>query len=213
MARLETTRSCERCGVVFRHRQGPRQRFCSLQCSQSRSRPAAVRATVAERFWSKVDRHGPIPSSRPELGPCWIWTASTNYGYGKFHFDTASRPKRSMPAHRWSYETLVGAIPIGLDLDHLCRVPRCVNPSHLEPVTRRENLRRGNHVLPPPNNQTHCIHGHLLGGDNVYPRPNHPSWRSCATCRRLRHAVSLWLRRRADDEIPPEPRHLRRIGP
>jgi hypothetical protein len=75
---------------------------------------------------------------RDSLG-CWLWTASTDpKGYAQFDFRT-----RNTRGHRFVYEALVGRIPEGLDLDHLCRVRRCVNPAHLEPVTRAENLRRG----------------------------------------------------------------------
>lgn len=70
---------------------------------------------------------------------CWLWTAAKNNGgYGMFTFTTGWR--RS--AHRVSYETFVGPIPDGLQLDHLCRVRHCVNPDHLEPVTAAENTRR-----------------------------------------------------------------------
>ena len=85
-----------------------------------------------ERFWSKVDRNG--------RGGCWLWTASLNrYGYPNF----GAVNGRPMAGHRYAYERLVGPIPAGLQLDHLCRVRRCVNPAHLEPVTPKENTRRG----------------------------------------------------------------------
>jgi hypothetical protein len=72
--------------------------------------------------------------------PCWIWQRATlkPRGYG-----TAYRNGKSGLAHRIYYEEHVGPIPKGLHLDHLCEVPACVNPDHLEPVTCRENLRRG----------------------------------------------------------------------
>jgi hypothetical protein len=88
------------------------------------------RSSPAERFAKKVE----VADSG-----CWLWTASTNEGgYGHFW----RGPDDWMVAHRFSYEHFVGPIPEGLDLDHLCRVRHCVNPEHLEPVTRRENLRR-----------------------------------------------------------------------
>lgn len=88
------------------------------------------RRPVAERFWEKVDK----------TGSCWIWTAQLNRhrgGYGMFW------DEKPVWAHRWAYEALVGPIPDGLVLDHLCRTPACVNPTHLEPVTIEENVRRG----------------------------------------------------------------------
>jgi hypothetical protein len=79
-------------------------------------------------FWSDEDRGHDTP--------CHIWLKSTdNLGYGRF--------RGNVLAHRFAWERINGAIPTGLDLDHLCRVPSCVNPSHLEPVTHHENLLRG----------------------------------------------------------------------
>ncbi len=75
------------------------------------------------------------------MTPCWVWKYSLDgRGYGQLWNRKAGQPVR---AHRFYYELLVGPIPVGLDLDHLCRVKRCVNPDHLEPVTRAENIRRG----------------------------------------------------------------------
>ncbi len=72
--------------------------------------------------------------------PCWIWQLGTNgHGYG-VKWDGI----RLVGAHVWMYLIRGGVIPKGLDIDHLCRVPMCINPSHLEPVTRKENTRRGN---------------------------------------------------------------------
>jgi hypothetical protein len=81
------------------------------------------------RFWSKVDR----------TGDCWKWTAGlTGSGYGRFRWDGGE-----VAAHRFAYELLVGAIPDGLQIDHLCRNRACVNPAHMEPITQRENILRG----------------------------------------------------------------------
>lgn len=95
-----------------------------------------ARVTEADRFWSKVDLHGP---AHAELGPCWLWTDPLNpYGYGRFARTSAHR----VLAHRYAYELLVGPIGDGLTLDHLCERPACVRPRHLEPVTNSENVRR-----------------------------------------------------------------------
>ncbi len=90
---------------------------------------------------------------------CVEWIASTDSkGYGKFQWE-GGRNGRLMPAHRWAYEWVVGPIPDGLQLDHLCRNRRCVNPEHLEPVTQRVNVLRG--VGPAALNagKTHCYRG------------------------------------------------------
>ena len=116
-------------------------------------------------FWRKVEKNGPIPEFRPELGPCWIWSASLDSkGYG--HLGWLNRDLR---AHRVSYEFIKGKIPEGLELDHLCRVRSCVNPKHLEAVTRRINNLRGDSPAAHQAKQTHCKHGHALTIDNISP--------------------------------------------
>lgn len=93
------------------------------------------------RFWAKVDKNGPVPEHRPELGPCWLWSGYVQpaTGYGLFGGHGQTRL-----VHRISYQYVCRPIPKGLHLDHLCRVRRCLRPSHLEPVTPRENIARGN---------------------------------------------------------------------
>ena len=147
--------------------------------------------TFVEAFWSKVDKDGPVPEHKPELGPCWLWTAGQNgEGYG---FTTALF---RMLAHRFAYELLVGPIPEGLQLDHLCRVRNCVRPDHLEPVTNRVNVQRG----ARGSLVTHCPAGHEYDEANTYyaKRDGH---RVCRTCRRERiHRIqdaAYWRRWRA----------------
>jgi hypothetical protein len=86
-----------------------------------------ARTAAIDRFWSKVEKDS-------ETG-CWLWTAATTDGYGQLWVDG-----RMVYAHRYSYEYHVGPIPTDKQLDHTCRVRRCVNPRHLEPVTCRENV-------------------------------------------------------------------------
>lgn len=117
---------------------------------------------------------------------CWEWTASLRpEGYGQVR-----DRKRMARAHRLVYELLVGPIPEGLPLDHLCRNRRCVNPTHLEPVTVLENLRRGVGVVSNINaTKTHCLRGHEFNADNTYThvsdkRAPHRICRPCANERR-----------------------------
>lgn len=85
-----------------------------------------------ERFWNKVDK----------TDNCWRWTGATDgKGYGKLTI-----ADKQVGAHRVSYELLVGAIAPGLRIDHLCRNPPCVNPSHLEPVSHAVNTQRGDNA-------------------------------------------------------------------
>src|SRR5262245_44444955 len=101
------------------------------------------------RFWRKVEV---IPNG------CWLWTAGQfSNGYGCFSLGT--KPRQNALAHRFCYEKFVGAIPDDKELDHLCRVRHCVNPQHLEPVTRSENLLRSP-ILAISHRKTHCRRGH-----------------------------------------------------
>ncbi|MEU7240240.1 HNH endonuclease signature motif containing protein [Streptomyces sparsogenes] len=83
-------------------------------------------------------------------------------------------------AHRFAYETLVGPIPEHLQLDHLCRVRHCVNPDHLEPVSSRENTRRGRSQAGINGRKTHCQKGHPFDSANTYVWKGS---RACRTCR------------------------------
>jgi hypothetical protein len=118
---------------------------------------------------------------RVQENGCAIWIGgSRNCGtdYGGFNF----RGKRYL-AHRYAYEQLIGPIPEGLSLDHLCRNPRCVNPAHLEPVTHRENVVRGIGVPAVNARKTHCKRGHPFSEANTRVRlkKGRPG-RECRTC-------------------------------
>ena len=110
---------------------------------------------------------------------CWLWTGEIDgKGYGVITI--SSKRKR---AHRIIYELLVGKIPEGLQIDHLCRVRNCVNPNHLEPVTQAENKRRNvpfrKEVL-----KTHCKNGHEFSEQNTKIRMrNGNPWRVCKKCK------------------------------
>jgi hypothetical protein len=136
-----------------------------------------AKSTPQARFWKKVNRNGPIPGHVPHLGPCWLWMAGVNTsGYGWFGYNGART------AHGLAYEWLVGTVPHGLQLDHLCRVRHCVNPAHLEPVTQRENIMRGESFGAANARKTHCAQGHEFSPENTYIRVN--GGRRCRKCQR-----------------------------
>lgn len=125
---------------------------------------------LPDSFWSKVM---PEPNSG-----CWLWLASvTRDGYGQSYFYGGDAGTK---AHRVTYRELVGPIPSGLQLDHLCRVRSCCNPDHLEVVTPRENAMRGVSFSAVNARKTHCINGHELTGNNVYARRE--GGRKCYRC-------------------------------
>lgn len=110
-------------------------------------------------------------------GSCWTWTGAVqSRGYGSI----ANGRGGTTQAHRRAYMELVGPIPAGLTIDHLCMNKLCVNPEHLEPVTGAENTRRAFRQ------QTHCKFGHLLSGDNLrlVTRATGNTRRVCVTCQR-----------------------------
>ena len=110
---------------------------------------------LPERFESKF-----IPE--PNTG-CWLWIAGiAGGGYGSYWNGT-----KKVSAHRFSYEQTRGPIPQGLEIDHLCRQRLCVNPEHLEAVTHRENVLRGDGWTAHQARQTHCHRGHPLTPDNL----------------------------------------------
>lgn len=112
--------------------------------------------------------------------PCWISNrARQPNGYTKMcHLG------KTWLTHRFAYTVFVGDIPPGMQLDHLCRVRPCCNPTHLDPVTPRENLLRGDTSTARQVAATHCPRGHKYSPENTYRRPDGSNKRDCLTCRR-----------------------------
>lgn len=125
--------------------------------SQPKQRHSKHILNIHEAFLAKLTKEGPV--MREELGRCWIWLARlADNGYPRL---------RKLLAHRYSYEHYKGKIPDGAVIDHLCRMRCCVNPDHLEAVTQRENLHRGNGLVGLNYRKTHCMFGHSLSGSNL----------------------------------------------
>jgi hypothetical protein len=126
--------------------------------------------SLADRFWSKVEHRG--------ASDCWEWTAGTlsKGRYGGF-YDGKMRH-----AHRVAYELCVGEIPDGLVIDHLCGNTLCVNPAHLEAVTQRENILRGESFAASHARTTHCPSGHAYDEANTRV---YKGMRVCRECNRL----------------------------
>lgn len=120
--------------------------------------------TPAARFWPKVNTQG----------VCWEWTAGKYAdGYGQFNTGQGKTA-----AHRWAWEYLIGPVPEGTELDHLCRNVACVNPDHLEPVTHGENVRRGAASLRR-RSQTSCAQGHPYDAENTHTTGGRRQCRAC----------------------------------
>lgn len=133
------------------------------------SRPAHVR--VLERIKYQDD--------------CWVYGGwGSLSGYGRVTLGDSDKPGVATNAHRAVYEALVGPVPDGFELDHLCRNRRCVNPDHLEPISHAENVKRGYW------GKNHCKHGHAYDEVNtrwyVEPRGG-KKVRVCRQCERIRH--------------------------
>ena len=127
-----------------------------------------------DRFWANVNVDG----------VCWEWDQTKlneTTGYGVFGADG-----RSTSAHRYAWEILVGEIPSGKQLDHLCRNRGCVNPDHMEPVTIEENVLRGYGITAQNARKTHCVRGHEFNESNTRYRTgaNGKTWRKCRACAR-----------------------------
>jgi len=149
------------------------------------------RRTPIERFLFYVDKRGPIPTHRPDLGPCHIWKGYINeFGHGTYKWKGKTRKTHQIAleiAHR-----LVGRLPKKYVTDHLCRVTACCNERHLEIVTNKVNLNRGQSAELTRErfaSITHCSKGHLFDATNTYRDPNNNK-RKCRICERARQAHS-----------------------
>jgi len=154
-----------------------RERLLARLAVQRRANGVPTKGAIplADRFWRHVEK----------TGGCWLWRGATDqHGYGRVGAEhKPDGPNRAVLAHRVAYELTIGPIGPGMVLDHLCRVPACVNPHHLEQVTQAENCRRGLWAM-----RTHCPKGHAYDDVNTYRDPS--GGRRCHECRRERDRAS-----------------------
>lgn len=117
---------------------------------------------------------------------CWQWMGGTfGTGYGQIGIGSRTdNSTRQVSVHRVIYEHYFGKIPNGLTIDHLCRNKLCVNPHHLEPVTLKENVLRGESSPAQNARKTHCIHGHRFNEKNTYIGSS--GQRQCKSCGNIR---------------------------
>jgi len=129
--------------------------------------------TIEQRFWNKVGKHS-------DQDACWLWLGSSFWvgkaKYGQFKVSSHN----TVLVHRFSYELLVGLIPWGLEIDHLCRNTLCVNLKHLEPVTHQVNCLRGFSPWAVYARRTHCKQGHVFTEGSNYI--DHNRRRICKIC-------------------------------
>lgn len=137
--------------------------------------------TERQRFWRSTKRNG----------DCLEWQAAIVKDYGKFRLSAPAR--KQVAAHRYAYEIAYGPIPDGLEIDHLCRNPICVNPNHLEAVSHQENMRRS--LSPTGLNAAKdtCKHGHPFDEENTRWRPT--GGRDCRACNR--RSTAEWRAQKA----------------
>lgn len=168
-------RNCATCGTAFSVRLSPaeiargRGKYCSHACQTQ-----GLIIPAEQRFWKFVHKDGPLFRGTP----CWIWTGKKNKGHGGFWVNGTT-----VPAHRFAYELLVGAIPDTMTIDHLCWNRPCVNPAHMEPVPHSVNILRSPIALASINHsKTHCFRGHEFTPENtLWERSG--AKRVCRTCK------------------------------
>lgn len=161
--------TCEQCGNTFEtlpsaNRRHGCVRFCSRACR-----------LIATKAKDPADRLRYVIAEND----CWVWLgAKDKDGYGQI---SIKKPRcTTLRAHVVSYEAINGKVPTGLVLDHLCKNPSCINPTHLEPVTNKVNILRGVGRAALNAQKTRCPKGHPYAGGNLYVNPK--GQRICRLC-------------------------------
>lgn len=191
LRRGSVARICKQCGVEFLTVLSEVARgngkFCSPECSAR---------SLFVPLWERITRSlyiGPPSAYRPDLGPCWLSTLKPD---SNGYVAVRKAPVATRRLHQLMYERLVGSIPEGHELDHLCRVRGCCCPFHLEAVTHRVNGLRGFSPNAINAAKTACLRGHLFDEENTYFRPDN-GLRGCKACRKAVHDRQTIARRQA----------------
>jgi len=143
------------------------------------------RAKIATRLLSHVTRKG----------NCLIWNGHINKkGYGMMSLN-----HQAFLVHRISYELFKGSIPKGLTVDHLCKNKACQNVDHMEAISNKDNILRGNNTAARNSRKTHCIRGHEFTPENIYKQ--HGNMRMCRECTRISHHNSYLKRKQKNSNV------------
>jgi hypothetical protein len=137
-------------------------------------------APIEDRFWAKVDKSS----------DCWLWLGCRHVRGGRsMGYGAVMHEGKKWLAHRMAYTLSIGPLPADKTIDHLCRQPLCVNPEHMELVSMRENILRGEGLAAQNARKTHCKRGHEFNPENTIVTDNrgHPG-RRCRTCAREQNA-------------------------
>lgn len=129
---------------------------------------------LADRIWPKVVK----------THSCWHYLGALDHGYSVCGRSPEAERRGNIRVHKWIWESMNGPVPSGLVLDHLCRNRWCVNPSHLQPVTNKENVLRGTGLSSVNAKKTHCIRGHAFDDRNTGRDVRGD--RRCRECARIR---------------------------
>lgn len=178
---------CDRdgCAKQAKHRGFCRRHYIE---DQYRDTPVPTDAVLAGRLFPKIAENS--------VTGCWEWSGAkqSRTSHGMFGYNALGR-NVTRYVHTWMWEFLVGPVPDGLVLDHLCRVTHCCNPAHLEPVPVGMNTLRGDGPTAVNARKTHCKRGHALAGQNLIVRPGKSGpqrqCRECANMTRRRRSAEI----------------------
>jgi len=143
-----------------------------------------MKKTVEQRFWEKVGPHD-------DPNVCWLWIGCSSQrkqgGHGNQRYGHIRVDGATFQVHRFSYVLHYGTIPEGMTIDHVkargCTSTLCVNPAHLEAVTNKVNILRGDSFSAVEAKQTHCVHGHSFDEENTL----YSGQRFCRACNKEKH--------------------------